>query len=442
MPDDGSLSDAQAVRTSDEPEASGRRRRALNVLSWETGRYRQTLPLLVSRAMAYSALPCFDESLVSAVKQFYGLEMDVATAEAEILEDADERIRFFPWLLWDWRAVPDEPTVGERFLHDQEHAPHERRLVEALCASFIGWYEALEDATDDGVTVRDMQTGERLHIDDDGLTGDLLEGQLLQARLVRVGSVELPCVLVDAVYAVISASGRRAVQAEIDSLPRTLGAPSAACKVYAAELLEAAEHLLETLSRPPVPLDRSGELMALCRATYTAEDAQKIAAFAPTSPSFVAHGPTVWAWHRDGAARVFVELRDDRAEAGATTLGDLQSLNQALRAAGVVTVTPLASVADFAAAVESWVASGTGGSWLRTLPHAAEAAGTWLCAWARRWMDLPLGELGDRTPREALRSADGRARVEAAIARLGRLDDGRDAALVDVDALRDELGIA
>jgi hypothetical protein len=98
-----------------------------------------------------------------------------------------------------------------------------------------------------------MQTGERLHIDDDGLTGDLLEGQLLQARLVRVGSVELPCVLVDAVYAVISASGRRAVQAEIDSLPRTLGAPSAACKVYAAELLEAAEHLLETLSRPPGP---------------------------------------------------------------------------------------------------------------------------------------------------------------------------------------------
>jgi hypothetical protein len=99
------------------------------VLSWETGRYRQSLPLLVSRAMAYSALPCFDESLMSAVKQFYGLEMDVATAEAEILEDADERIRFFPVAVVGLaRSVPDEPTVGERFLHDQEHAPHERRL--------------------------------------------------------------------------------------------------------------------------------------------------------------------------------------------------------------------------------------------------------------------------------------------------------------------------
>jgi hypothetical protein len=127
---------------------------------------------------------------------------------------------------------------------------------------------------------------------------------------------------------------------------------------------------------------------------------------------------------------------------GATTLGDLQSLNQALRAAGVVTVTPLASVADFAAAVESWVASGN-----RRLLAAHPAARRGGCGHLALRLgpsldDLPLGELGDRTPREALRSADGRARVEAAIARLGRLDDGRDAALVDVDALRDELGIA
>lgn len=441
MPDDGSLSDAQTARNPDEPEIRTRRRRALNVLSWEIGRYRQSLPLLVSRAMAYSALPCFDESLMSAVKQFYGLEMDVATAEAEILEDADERIRFFPWLLWDWRAQPDEPTVGERFLHDQDHAPHERRLVEALCASFIGWYEALEDATEDGVSVRDMQTGERVQIDDDGLAGELYEGQLLQARLVLVGTAEVSCVLVDAVYAVISASGRRAVQTEIESLPRTLGPPSVACKVYAAELLEAAEHLMETLARPPVPLDRSGELMALCRATYGAADAAQVRRIATADASFVAEGPELWAWHRDGSARAYLECRDDRVEVGATTLSDLHALGQALRRDGDVAATPLASVTDFAAAVESWVAAGTGGPWLLALPHAAEAAGAWLFAWARRWMDMPLGELGDRTPREALRTADGRARVEALIARLGRLEDGRGAAIVDVQTLREELGI-
>ncbi|MEZ4269299.1 MAG: antitoxin Xre/MbcA/ParS toxin-binding domain-containing protein [Myxococcota bacterium] len=411
------------------------------MLSWEIGRYRQSLPLLVSRAMAYSALPCFDESLVSAVKQFYGLEMDVATAEAEILEDADERIRFFPWLLWDWRAQPDEPTIGERFLHDQEHAPHERRLVEALCGSFIGWYEALEDAGEGGVAVRDMQTGERVHIDDDGLASELFEGQLLQARLVCVGTAEVSCVLVDAVYAVISASGRRAVQTEIESLPRTVGAPAVACKIYAAELLEAAEHLMETLARPPVPLDRNGELMAVCRATYGASDAEGVRRMAASDPDFVSQGPGLWAWNRDGAPRAFVESRDDRVEAGATTLGDLQALGQALRRDGDVTATPLASVADFAAAVESWVGAGTGGPWLRTLPHAAEAAAAWLFAWARRWMDLPLGELGDRTPREALRTPDGRARVESLIERLGRLDDGRGVAVVDVQALREDLGI-
>ncbi|MCB9729298.1 MAG: DUF2384 domain-containing protein [Deltaproteobacteria bacterium] len=439
MPDDGSLSDAQAVP---DPGVRTRRRRALNVLSWETGRYRQSMPLLVSRAMAYSALPGFDESLVAAVKQFYGLEMDVATAEAEILEDADERIRFFPWLLWDWRPQPDEPSIGERFLHDHEHAPHERRLVEALCESFIGWYEALQDATEDGVAVRDMQTGEALHIDDDGLAGELLQGQLLQARLVRVRTSDAPCVLVDAVYAVISASGRRAVQAEIDSLPRTLGSPAVACKVYAAELLEAAEHLLETLARPPVPLDRNGELMALCRASYGAEDAARIGALVSGDPSFSDEGQGLWTWQRDGAVRAFVELGAGRADAGATTLGDLQALGQHLRQAGGVVASPLASVADFAAAVEGWVQSGSGGPWFRALPHVTEAASAWLFAWTRRWMDLPLGELGDRTPREALRTAEGRTRVEALIERLRSLGDGRGGALLDVDALRQDLGIA
>ena len=130
------------------------------VLSWEHGRLRQAMPLVVRRCMSFSAMPCFDDALIAAAKDFYGLDMDVATAEAEILEDDDERVRFFPWFLWDWRVAPGLPTVGERFARDEEHASHERRLLDGLCASYVGFYEALEEPTEAGVEVRDLATGE------------------------------------------------------------------------------------------------------------------------------------------------------------------------------------------------------------------------------------------------------------------------------------------
>ena len=78
-----------------------------NVLWWEHGRLRQCMPLLECRAMAYTAKPRFDDALVGAARDFYGLEMDVASVELEILEDDSQRLRFLPWFIWDWRGGRD-----------------------------------------------------------------------------------------------------------------------------------------------------------------------------------------------------------------------------------------------------------------------------------------------------------------------------------------------
>ena len=138
------------------PRAAGE----ATVLSWELARLRQSMPGLVRRAMSFSALPCFDGDLIAAVRDYYGLEMDVAAAEAEILEDDDERIRFFPWFLWDWQPENGGPTHGKRFLEDEPHAAHERRLIEALNTSYVGFYEAVDDASASGVVLRNIATKE------------------------------------------------------------------------------------------------------------------------------------------------------------------------------------------------------------------------------------------------------------------------------------------
>ena len=146
--------------------ADGAVRPGPNVVSFEVGRLKRAMPAIVARCMSFSAMPSFDSHLIAAVKDFYGLEMDVATAEAEILEHEEERIRFFPWFLWDWRLKSGAPTVGERFLQDVSLASFERWIVEGLCRSYVSFYEALDDATAEGALLRDLATGQTIRVDD------------------------------------------------------------------------------------------------------------------------------------------------------------------------------------------------------------------------------------------------------------------------------------
>jgi hypothetical protein len=111
---------------------------------------------VVQRAMGFTARSRFDDLLLMAVRDYYGLELDLSGVEHEILDDDDERIRFLPWFLWDWRSTGDEPTVGEQFLVTCEHTSLDERLLQGLCDSYVGFFLALETATRSGVWLQDM----------------------------------------------------------------------------------------------------------------------------------------------------------------------------------------------------------------------------------------------------------------------------------------------
>lgn len=415
------------------------------VLSWEHGRLRQAMPLVVRRCMSFSAMPCFDDALIAAAKEFYGLDMDVATAEAEILEDDDERVRFFPWFLWDWRVAPGLPTVGERFAREEEHASHERRLLEGLCASYVGLYETLADPTEAGVRVRDLATGEDIDVTDDGLVGEVAMGQILQARLVRVPGPSEGCVLVDAVYAVLPVEARGPLLAEIDSLPREIGGVGAALQACTAELLELAEHMLERLAQPPMAVNADGEQLLLCQLTLRGESAERALGATAADAGFKREGDGLWCWRPTGEVLGFVHrARDGRAVLGATSVRRLDALTDAV--AGLVGSPEgpcLRSVTDYALAVESWASRGGGDLWLRACPDVMRATERWVQSWAASWADVPWQELGDRTPREASRVAEGRRRLEQALSRMERRHRKGPglAAAMEVAALRLELGL-
>ena len=383
------------------------------VLSWELARLRQTLPLIVRRAMSFSALPCFDADLVAAVRDYYGLDMDVAAAEAEILEDDDERIRFFPWFLWDWKPEDARPTLGQRFLKEESHAAHERRLIEALNESYVGFYEAECDASAAGVDLRNLATQERLHLFDEGLEGELFAGQILQCRLVRVSSAESEKVLIDAVYAVLPAEARDALVNEIAPITKELGGVSGAFKRYTAEFLEVSIQLLENLAFPPEPRNADGEPMVLCQSLLVGDAATDVVRIVSDEPAhFQSLGGDLWRWEHEGSPAGFVHRRQGGAIAlGAPSARYLDALEKVVTDMSGAKALPLKSVTDFVIAAEGWAEHGGGDPWFIALPAVRDATRVWASRWTRA---------AKTTGSDGVPWLPGIARVMAHLDRLGR----------------------
>ena len=343
------------------------------------------MPGLVRRAMAFSALPSFDVDLIAAVREYYGLEMDVAAAEAEILEDDDERIRFFPWFLWDWRPEDGGPTLGERFLEDEPHAAHERRITEGLNGSYVGFYEAIDDATDDGVELRNLANNETVRLCDEGLEGELRAGQLLQCRLVTVKSADSEHVLIDAVYAVLPPEALEAVLAEIATLPVGLHGVTKAFKRYTAEFLEVAEQLLENLARPPEPRNADGAPIVLCQSLLRGDAARQIETCLKSgATTFVSLTDDLWRWTDGGKPAGFVHRRCGGAIAlGAPSARHLAALEQVVNDVSGAAISPLKSLTDFVIAAEGWAEHGGGDPWFLALPEVRDATRAWAARWTR-----------------------------------------------------------
>ncbi len=446
-----------------------------SVLCWETWRLRATLPKIVSRAMSFSALPRFDTALVAAVHRFYGIDVDVATAETEILEDDLERVRFFPWFLWDWpmaetpanaspdgadgpdgpngpngvgtaNAAPLEPsladhdvlrriTVGRRFLAEGELELIEARLLEALCDSTVGFAEvvAIEGAT---LFLSDLMGSEPpsepmlaatshglVTLEDATLAREVGIGAILQARFLQVDDIGL----VDTIYAVLPATTRGTIMAELARVVGDAGGDAGdhalatlRLKARAPELLEFAERLLEGLERTEPPLAEDGEALVLCATALTGADAQAVATQLATDVRMAARTTRIagiWRIHDLG----FVDTRQAprRVLVGASTKTAMTRLRATLLGAGVA-LPALQSEEDFPRAAAQWVERGNAGTWLDGDPRAATAFRAWLGDWSKRWVDAMHPKLG-RSPREAARDPLGRSAVVELLRRMERV---------------------
>lgn len=430
---------------------------AAAVLSWAEGRLRLTLPKVVGRCMSFSAATCFDDALLAAVQRFYGVEVDVATAETEILEDDFERVRFFPWFLWDFELPDDGRSVGERFRDEAELDAFEQSLVDALLSSSVTFIEVLGvRPADQALDARDLHDGELLELRDPGLSKDLAPGQLALVRLVREPSSRVTAAqggpqamaLVDAIYAVLPCDARAMVEDEMTRLVSGERDTLRVLKARGPELLDFAEHVLTVLTAQPTLINGEGEPIVLCRKVVTGAAAQSLGAMLQTI-----HGATTV----EGLAGFSVDPvhprsyrfiegdrligwlrpRDERFRGGETGAWFLETsarerlerLEKVLVKAGA-DLPPLHVEEDLACAATQWLARGETDRWLED-PEVASAFRRGLGEWLAGWADTPHPALGKKSPREAMADPEGEVAVERLLQRVKQV--AGDEALARID---------
>lgn len=443
VPVGGAPSAADTTETQEAGAAEGQ------VIHWGRRRLRQTLPKVVSRCMSFSAAPEFDEALTSAVSRFYGVDVDVATAETDILEEDYERVRFFPWFLWDFPLPPvlgslvhDEPsfvTVGSRFLEQAELNAFEREILVALTESSLAFIEVLSvDSSHGLLTVLDLASQTRLEVFDPSLAGELEAGLVALVRLIRFGHAEghghspghEMDAAIDAIYAVLPHETRPLVEIELERLLGGEREPLTVLKTHAPELLDFAEHVLSTLTEPPAPLNADREPIILCQTVVPrGREAQVVSLLeAPGSPFIrsTQNGENAWLWREDDRIVALIAERSgqpgtsasrekSRLTAMASSRERFARLSTWLERAGEP-LPAMRAEATLDAAGEEWLASGARPAWLLD-PDVASSTRQALARWILRWPDQPHPAIGGRTPRHLAREPGGHELLARLIAR-------------------------
>lgn len=419
------------------------------VIHWGRRRLRQALPKVVARCMSFSASPEFDDALTSAVSRFYGVDVDVATAETDILEDDYERVRFFPWFLWDYPLPPklgslvhDEPsfvTVGSRFLEHAELTTFEREVLVALTQSSLAFVELLSADTQSGaLVVLDLASQTRLEVYDPSLASELEVGLVALVRLIRFGHSARegrPAdhgvdAAIDAIYAVLPHETRPLVELELERLLSGEREPLTVLKTHAPELLDFAEHVLSTLTEPPAPLNADREPLVLCHTLVPRGREGDVVALleAPGSPFLRTPQPgeNAWLWREDDRVVGLIAERPGRLDAPssgreprllamASSRERFARLQTWLERAGEP-LPAMRAEATLDAAGQGWLASGAPPAWLLD-PDVASSTRQALSRWILRWPDQPHPAIGGRTPRHLAREPGGHELVARLIDR-------------------------
>lgn len=322
---------------------------------------------------------------------------------------------FMEWYFADYRASSRAKTYFERLLEDAPISPVDRLLIEARQRCRFSIYRV--DLTQPGATlgVEDVLTGERLTIHDASLSGCQLEGMCIALRVIRLGEWDTcavcspPMSPLDLDLALRDLHDRR-VEWSPEGFRRDAHVVG---RFWARELEQRRQPRQLQLS------NTDGDPLRLQTATFQVEDTAKIEAALRErrDVEFDATART-WFWSRPGGHA--------RGVGETTLLGRIQLIGEELLLE-VNSDQRLARARTWVDRIPGVRFVGTRVQELDQTPvpkddrddRAGEPLDEEIRAKIveaqrrhyRRWLDLRIPALGNRTPREACATEEGRRLV-------------------------------
>ena len=388
---------------------------------------------------------------------------------------------FMPWLLLgfcpdpesdearnDW---PEQPIGLEWLVTQGARIPDlDRAFIETACRSALSTLVVEEVAPQRSLDIKDVLTGKRFHVLEQGASQRLQRGDLLFTRVLTLDGASImfgaaPFIVPPRWHTHIIDWRERAFRRRLMSRQDLEDFDIEIRELYfeiAAELLD---------PTPPRLSNTDGDPLVVTTLTYRLHSTAA-AAFEKLVPLARMHGEdhideiardesgavtsAVLSWvkagnrqHRDWDNTILGTLRLGPeslvVEVNSTRRADRIKREIAKRLSGtaVLVDTQVVDPSDVLAEQRRERASGTrGDDLLRETPPELRAIEEDLQHrhW-EQWLDIRVPALGNRTPRQAARSVRGRERLEALLAEFARDSDTKRGAAPDVAFIREQLGL-
>ncbi len=350
----------------------------------------------------------------------------------------------------DWLAVDDRPTkrsktVLEKLLAEGELDPGDAELLEARANARPSLYRVDAVHPERDVTeVEDLMTGEARLVQDAGIAHSAIPGLYVPLRLYPVASWWFPSLAGPSLEAWL-------VTQAVDLLQELGYEPADTSRPRSHAFGRLWRWASDDQRRAPTIRNMDGEVIAPHSATFKISDFAALQRILEHDDDFdFDDGEGAWIWLEaapaSGPRRVLgrFEVLDDRL------LVETGSKERLVRARTLLEATDTVTF-ERATGKEPGSDSAPLDDRLPAAPQAEPSASekaameelrqTHLLDYYRRWLDEHVPALGNRTPREACDTADGRRQVEILLRSLPAAGGSMEAIAKIRATLRSELGL-
>jgi hypothetical protein len=374
----------------------------------------------LAKLLTFAFHPAFDSDHAVAEVLFWGnLIRDASDPDFEwVLDSEDATIKYNTWFLLDWEAEESD-TVVDLFLEESEAqlTGDERDFLERLSQAALRLYEVESVEPGSGVHLVDLWTGTRLYVIERTATKDIVSWDLLGARVAPDG---LGGNVFEGGLYLYPVETREDVLRHFRRLYRRhhRKRPLDDSNVFFRKHGVVFHHLwlsLVVFPEPPEVVTSDGDPLVFCRSVFDIEEPDVVRELVSAQPDIHAddEGRLVWqpngkvlgAWSIQGTRVLFETNSQERANRGRAWLEALAGDRVRYRATALETIEQT---------MEELRRHRPKHSPLAHEEPPVEDGGAVRELYDRHyrlWLDRPLLALGNRTPRNAVRSRLWRQKV-------------------------------